>query len=500
MLLKGSCLDTLKTLPDNSIDSVVTDPPYELSFMGKSWDNTGIAYNVAVWQECLRVLKPGGHLLAFGGTRTYHRMVVAIEDAGFEIRDSIHWIYGSGFPKSLDVSKAIDKKPEALSTIGFKKWLGEQIANCGKPRKQIDDECGFTACSYAKTDGKDYWSTNHPTPEKWKTMKRVIGLSDEWDWIIPNNVAERGYVEATGGLAGGTGNTVGNFTGKQLSNKAISPEAQQWQGWGTALKPAHEPIVVARKPLIGTVANNVLTYGTGALNIDGSRVGYASGEVNFDRVQRQKHSEGAIEGAFGASALIGKEVATYKPEGRWPANVILDGSEEVLAGFPATDKGKYRVVQNDEGRLDESQYRIKPTKGTIRDFGDEGSAARFFYCAKASKSERNAGLEGLPEQMLTGRDEGQDAMQVPYKTRSKVTANIHPTVKPLALMRYLVKLVTPPGGTVLDPFLGSGTTAVAAILEGFEWIGCEMTEEYWAIIEARVAWATDKAGKNDTLF
>lgn len=206
-------------------------------------------------------------------------MVVAIEDAGFEIRDQIMWIYGSGFPKSLDISKSIDKKPELAHTRKFKLWLAEQIEKSNKTRSEIDVECGFTACSYAKTDGKDGWSNNHPSKEKWLKMKEVIGLSDEWDWVITDNVEERGFIEPTGGLHGGTGNTVGKWEGgKQLSDNAISPDAKKWQGFGTALKPAHEPIVVARKPLIGTVADNVLTYGTGGLNIDGARVGRAEGD------------------------------------------------------------------------------------------------------------------------------------------------------------------------------------------------------------------------------
>lgn len=369
MILKGNCLDTLKTLPDCSIDSIVTDPPYELGFMGKSWDASGIAYNVEMWRECLRVLKPGGHLLAFSGSRTYHRMTVAIEDAGFEIRDQIMWLYGSGFPKSLDVSKAIDKAAGAeREVVGQRQGRGNEASGAGHE------------------------------------YRIKAGLMD--------------------------------------ITAPATPEAQRWQGWGTALKPAHEPICVARKPLTGTVASNVLEWGTGALNIDGSRVG-------TELLPAQKAGQAKI-GTFERTEMI-----TPEREGRWPANVIHDGSDEVLAGFP-----------NDAGR--------------------------FFYCAKASKSERNAGLEGMPEQMLTGRDEGQDAMQVPYKTRSKVTANIHPTVKPIALMRYLVKLVTPLGGTVLDPFLGSGSTAVAAILEGFDWVGCEMTEDYWPIIEARVQWAENQ--------
>ena len=355
MLLKGNCLETLKTLADNSVDSIVTDPPYELGFMGKTWDASGIAYNQDLWAECLRVLKPGGHLLAFSGSRTYHRMTVAIEDAGFEIRDQIMWLYGSGFPKSLDVSKAIDKAAGA--------------------------------------------------------EREVTG-------------------QAKAGIASGQGNAVGGP--KPLIDKKeipVTPEAQRWQGWGTALKPAHEPICVARKPLTGTVASNVLEWATGALNIDGSRVGTETlgggtmpdlrdvGRMSKEAIGIDKLSFGQTSGA--------KRIEHPEYTGRWPANVIHDGSEEVLAGFP-----------NDAGR--------------------------FFYCAKASKSERNAGLD---------------------------KQNFHPTVKPLALMRYLVKLVTPPGGTVLDPFLGSGSTAVACVLEGFDWIGCEMTEDYWPIIEARVEWA-----------
>ena len=385
MLLKGNCLETLKTLDTASVDSIVTDPPYELGFMGKSWDNSGIAYNQDLWAECLRVLKPGGHLLAFSGSRTYHRMVVAIEDSGFEIRDQIMWLYGSGFPKSLDVSKAIDKAAGA--------------------------------------------------------EREVIGIS--------NN-----------GIAGGTGEHAGEpgkygFNEKFQITAPATPEAQQWQGWGTALKPAHEPIVVARKPLIGTVANNVLTYGTGALNIDGSRVGTSGGTVGVPNGKSIKQSGRTMSGGEQSQVTIEQINA-----GRWPANVIHDGLDEEWS--------------------------------------------RFFYCAKASKSERNAGLDlgefplrnyteankmgGAGDTMLTGSGNPRDSRK----------QNFHPTVKPLALMRYLIKLVTPPNGIVLDPFLGSGTTAVAATLEGFDWIGCEMTEDYWPIIEARVEWAQTETGK--TLF
>ena len=402
MILKGNCLDTLKTLPDCSVDSIVTDPPYELGFMGKSWDNSGIAYNQDLWAECLRVLKPGGHLLAFSGSRTYHRMVCAIEDSGFEIRDQIMWLYGSGFPKSLDVSKAIDKAAGV--------WRGR---------------AGAVVSENGSMDGPNYERTPKKPP--------------------------------------------------------FTPEAQQWQGWGTALKPAHEPIVVARKPLIGTVANNVLTYGTGAINIDGSRVGTADG-FGVGAKGTSGFAAGYEGDGFVASTL-----------GRWPANVIHDGSDEVLEGFPDTApsrQGKPRGTAK-KGLFANSKFNKVGTEHN----DNGGSAARFFYCAKASKSERNAGLEGLPERIVNEiTPPGTQGANSPRAGagRNGATQNFHPTVKPLALMRYLIKLVTPPNGTVLDPFLGSGSTAVAAILEGFEWIGCEMTEDYFSIIEARVAWAMNQ--------
>ena len=398
MLLKGNCLELLAEMPDNSVDSIVTDPPYELGFMGKSWDNSGIAYNVELWSQALRVLKPGGHLLAFGGSRTYHRLASAVEDAGFEIRDQIMYLYGSGFPKSLDVSKAIDKA-------------------AGSERK---DRTVVTAGKSGSHENPTRHVTNAGTP--------------------------------------------------------ATPEAQQWQGWGTALKPAHEPIVVARKPLIGTVATNVLTYGTGALNIDGSRV-ETTEKLSIGSNNRQ-------------NALINfgmkdnKETQEQNLHGRWPANVIHDGSEEVLEGFPNSKPGgsTNNNIRKNEGGL----FGLGGDNGVNVYYGGEGSAARFFYCAKASKSERNAGLEGFEDKARPTMGNGIGGQPNQQIENNK---NIHPTVKPIALMRYLVKLVTPPNGTVLDPFLGSGTTAVAAILEGFNWMGCEMTEDYWPIIEARVAWA-----------
>ncbi len=330
-------------MPSCSVDSIVTDPPYGLSFMGKKWDYDVPATDV--WAECLRVLKPGGHLLAFAGTRTQHRMAVRIEDAGFEIRDMIAWVYGSGFPKSLDVSKAIDKSAGAEREV-----VGSKL---GRPGMAKD------------------------------------GRNQSFD---------------------GSVNTYG--TGGVLSTDITAPAtdaARQWQGWGTALKPALEPITVARKPLIGTVASNVLEHGTGGLNVDACRVG--DEKVEKGRAGRSECDSNAL-----GKKLMGTSEQEWHT-GRWPANLIHDGSDEVV--------------------------------GLLND------AARFFYCAKASKRDRDDG-------------------------------NIHPTVKPTDLMRYLCRLVTPPGGVVLDPFMGSGSTGKAAMLEGFRFIGIERDAQYLEIAKARI--------------
>ena len=389
-ILHGNNLDILPTLPDNSVDSIVTDPPYELGFMGKKWDSSGIAYSVELWTECLRVLKPGGHLLSFGGSRTYHRMVVGIEDAGFEVRDMISWISNKTFPKSLDVSKAIDKAAGAEREI-------------------------VTSYSAAKQKGSVAWSG------KDRSNGQGSGFGETAHVTIPK-----------------------------------TPEAQEWKGWGTGLKPAVEPIVMARKPLIGTVVHNVLTYGTGALNIDGSRV------ATTDNL-----AGGTYGGTFGAerdeNGNVPKAIGSGD-KGRWPANIILDehtaGSLDKQSGH-LHGSGNISDVENDKGAgYEASGYEISYNGRANRDFGVKGGgASRFFYVAKASKRDRNEGLE---------------------------QSNIHPTVKPTALMEYLVKLVTPPNGTVLDPFTGSGSTGKAAILNGFDFIGIEMTEDYLPIIDARL--------------
>ena len=385
----GNCIEVMRTMADNSVDSIVTDPPYELGFMGKSWDSTGIAFNVEVWTEALRVLKPGGHLLAFSGSRTYHRMAVAIEDAGFQIRDQIMWIYGSGFPKSLDVAKQLNK----MAGVEFDTQPASGV--------------GFM------------------------------------------NATDDGY----------------NTTLNQLVQTGKStPEAVTWQGWGTALKPAHEPIVLARKPLIGTVAANVLEWGTGGLNIDGSRVG------NDERINTPT-SATANRVAMGEYWRTDAEptVAT----GRFPANLIHDGSDEVLELF--------------------------------------GESARFFYCAKASKKDRNEGLDGFEGQSIGAKGNGLARICVtcnastiqgcdcPDRTYVNPTRqNHHPTVKPTDLMRYLVKLITPPNGIVLDPFTGSGSTGKGAVMEGFNFVGIELDPDYVAIATARIQHQLDNI--EPTLF
>jgi site-specific DNA-methyltransferase (adenine-specific) len=346
-ILVGDCRESMATLEPESVDAVVCDPPYELGFMGKKWDASGIAYDLEVWRQALRVLKPGGHLLAFSGSRTYHRMACAIEDAGFDVRDQIMWLYGSGFPKSHDVSKAIDKAAGA--------------------------------------------------------EREVVSRSET-------------------GIAGGTGKHAGQADayGYAATFNITAPatdDARRWSGWGTALKPAHEPICMARKPLAGTVAANVLRYGTGAINVDGCR-------VQTDEELRRAVGGWQTEYVGGEQ----KPINTFDlhPDGipgRWPANVLHDGSDEATEG--------------------------------LRD------AARYFYTAKASGEDRDEMIGDVPK-------------------------NVHPTVKPTDLMRYLVRMVTPPGGLVLDPFTGSGSTGRAAMLEGMRFIGCELSPDYAEIARARI--------------
>jgi len=430
-LIHSDCISAIKTLPENSVDSIVTDPPYELGFMGKSWDSSGVANSVEMWSEVLRVLKPGGHLLAFSGSRTYHRMVCAIEDAGFEIRDQIMWVYGSGFPKSLDISKAIDKQ-------------------AGVEREIV--------ASYETHD------------------IRNAGLMDKKGNLIVNKTAPN------------------------------TDLAKQWDGWGTALKPAHEPIVMARKPIVGTVANNVLNYGVGGINIDASRVGYTD---DYDKKHQEdiRKGTGTFFGGSGESKSNQKDI-----QGRWPANFIHDNSDEVVALFPDT-KGKTGMNQQASSRgLYEGGESFGDTK--INDgITDTGSAARFFYCAKASKRDRNEGLDGFDTKEIAGKGNGLarkctscfasviDGCDCPDRTFVNPSrANHHPTVKPTSLMQYLVRLVTPKDGVVLDPFMGSGSTGKACVYEGFNFIGIDQDLDYVGIAQARIQFAQESKDSELPLF
>jgi DNA modification methylase len=377
----GDCREMLRELEADSIDAVVTDPPYGLSFMGKEWDH-GVP-GVEFWREVFRVAKPGCHVLAFGGTRTFHRLAVAIEDSGFEIRDCVMWVYGSGFPKSMNIGKAIDKAAGAV-------------------REKI------------RTPYQDKYFAGMGDSRPWSDRAAIVGFHEH------------------------------------DSKTPATADAARWNGWGTALKPAWEPIIVARKPFAGTLAANVLANGTGALNIEGCRV------PGTDHIGAWTN---AVSTNIGAGKYVNPEqshrvdLSSYAPSGRWPANLIHDGDPEVLKLFP------------DE--LD----------------GDSGSAARFFYCAKTSPADRDDGLDDF---------ERKNNMRVnaPRKNEDEKHAtrrgNHHPTVKPTDLMRYCVRLVTPPGGLVLDPFMGSGSTGRAALLEGMRFHGVDLSPEYCDISAARI--------------
>ena len=410
----GDCREILRGLADNSVDSVVTDPPYELGFMGKKWDGTGIAYDVSVWEECLRVLKPGGHVLAFGGSRTFHRMAVAIEDAGFEIRDSIAWISNKTFPKSLNVSKAIDKK-------------------LGAEREVVGSKLGLPGYHLSVSDGGQALGKGVSS----STLKTRLAASQ---------------ITAPG-----------------------STEAKQWDGWGTGLKNVVEPIVMGRKPLVGTVAANVLVWGVGGLNIDASRVA-----GNVPSVPQPKTGGGIFSGKGGRNGEL-----SSAPSGRWPANVILD---EYSAGLLDEQSGVSKVGGAGRSKDGAGGSFGGGQNSELNHYGDSGGASRFFYCAKASKRDRNEGLGEM--EIVQGKrthSGGEDTRGRPVPQNR----NIHPTVKPTALMRYLIKLVTPPGGTVLDPFTGSGSTGKAALLDGYKFVGAELTEEYLPIIEGRLTWAQE---------
>jgi site-specific DNA-methyltransferase (adenine-specific) len=398
-LYQGNMLDMLEVIEPNTIDSIVTDPPYELNFMGKGWDNAGVSFNKDTWKKCFDVLKEGGYLLAFGGSRTYHRIAVAIEDAGFEIRDTIMWLYGSGFPKSMNIGLAIDKKNGVES--------------------------------------------------------KVVGTNPNYR---PNS-GKKGYL--------------GETTFRQTEGMAYKKEASnKWQGWGSCLKPSFEPIIVARKPFKGSLVDNVIENGVGGINIDECRVEI---DMQNDPGLRKSKAINTTTSFFGNER--GKELGMrerHNPAGRFPANTILTYDEndfdEVCGGFPNTKTGwtNKDITKTKENIVVDFKNKVGFTGNH---YNDSGSASRYFYCAKASKKDRDEGLEEFK--------------------------NTHPTVKPTELMQYLVRLVTPNGGTILDPFNGSGSTGKAVMYEnkernkGYKYIGIELTEEYLPIAQARIEYASN---------
>lgn len=411
-IINSSMLELDKHIKPNNIDSIVTDPPYELNFMNKGWDNAGVSFNKDTWKKCYEVLKPGGYLLAFGGSRTFHRIACAIEDAGFEIRDTIMWLYGSGFPKSMNLGLAIDKKNGVESKV-----VGE---------------------------GK-------------------------------SGVSSRAYQseETT---------TAGKYEIKQATN--------EWQGWGTCLKPAFEPIIVARKPFKGSLVDNVLEYGVGGLNIDECRVELQENETIAKNVEYKdiKQSDG-----WGTKKCITEQ----SNQGRFPANLILTYDEtdfdEVCGGFPNSNKPNGSITNpnlhnslGDNGIF--NKYSDKQPLWNA--YQDSGSASRYFYCAKASKKDRD---EGLDEFKNTTVNDGRNTpIDNAFQRGETPRKNIHPTVKPTTLMQYLIRLVTPKGGTVLDPFMGSGSTGKAVAYENnerdanYSFIGIELIKEYCDIAQARI--------------
>jgi len=456
------CLNVLKMMIEDEVfvDSIVTDPPYELGFMGRSWDSTGIAFQKETWELCFKVLKPGGHLLAFSGSRTYHRMAVAIEDAGFEIRDQVMWLYGSGFPKSMNIGKAIDKKNGVQGDV-----IGTR-----------------------------------------KVTSSDIGQKSGWNHLNTDR---------------------GDYEYREIMN--------EYKGWGTALKPAHEPLVLARKPISEkSVVDNVLKHRTGGINIDECRVEYAD---ENDRSGWHKTGGGGKgyqdSDTFKIRKITSEEIKERTKDGRFPANVIHDGSDVVKDIFPKTGtkgKAKYpdtnpdfrdqgrqskenmgidklsfgqtenvkRKTVNRQPRKDDKVWTnnnsgMKSLQYTI-EYEDSGDASRYFYCAKTSKAERNQGLDNLPTKKassMPGRRNPNDMKD--SKIDNDVTGrfvtqkkNIHPTVKPIKLMKYLCRLITPKGGTVLDPFMGSGSTGMAAKEENFDFVGIEKEEEYFNIASARI--------------
>lgn len=478
ILYHGNMLDMLNVIPSNSVDSIVTDPPYGLTtivkrfgkensvpaqfgsdgafsrlskgFMGKEWDGSGIEYNVDTWKKCYEILKDGGYLLAFGGTRTYHKIASAIEEAGFEIRDCIMWIYGSGFPKSMNISKGLEAREK-----------------------------------YGKANTR---------------TKRVVEQSCE---------GESYRIKQTNN--GAMGEVIDTTRKHYLPSTEL---AKKWQGWGTTLKPAYEPIIVARKPFAGSLVDNVIKNGVGGINIDECRI-KTNGESIAKNVsfKNQKQSEG-----WGTKKCVTELCANV---GRFPANLILTYDDntykEVCSGFPITSGGKIKLnsevkrkgIKEDGSSFNSKTCGFDVNKGTgLCNYGDSGSASRYFYCAKASQKDRNEGLEEFEDKIkvFNGKSSSSSKeMKDVEKRFTTITKNTHPTVKPTQLMQYLVRLITPKEGTICDPFMGSGSTGKAVMYENkerdanYKFIGIELMDEYLPIADARIKFAKNSKDKEENI-
>jgi DNA modification methylase len=582
---EGDCVEQMRQLDEASIDAIVCDPPYGLEFMGKEWDRLGDVRQVGddtfqevksygakvrhggtasygggieaaraqqewheAWaREALRILKPGGHLLAFGGTRTYHRLACAVEDAGFEIRDSVIWLYASGFPKSLNLDRfrgesfcGCDGDRELLSvrqgdpapqgSTGEGASLRVQVqrdqsgSGLGEARPQGSGSGEATGGSAGReessVEGRDHLQAPEGEPQRSAVRASAeVGVADGSEGrlrdgaSVGDGATGRAATDESGNGASPRPRPAaqrGNES-RTLADQRLTQDGRSWpdcsrcglpvvpRGLGTALKPAHEPIIVARKPLSGTVAQNVTEHGTGALNIDGCRVGSENMSAEWDRDWNEN------TGPMGERySQDGREAGKQVPDGRWPANVALSPE-------PAEELDR-QSGELKSGKLTADNQRNGGWAGTVNAYGtaerggtgeydeNSGGASRFFYCAKASRGERNAGLGHLPATRRA--DEGYGSIQEPKLDRAAprenwephVTQNGHPTVKPIDLMRWLVRLVCPPNGTVLDPFVGSGTTGIAAVLEGFDFIGIEREPEYAEIAKARIGWWAKEEG------
>jgi DNA modification methylase len=502
-VVQGDCLDVLRTLPDASVDAVVTDPPAGIAFMGKKWDHdkggrtAWIAWMAEIAAECLRVLKPGGHALVWALPRTSHWTATAWEDGGFEIRDRVAHVFGSGFPKSMDVSKAIDKAGgDSQDHLEARKALAREIREKREMSGVTRSDLALWFPQYSAVTAN--WERQDdgfrvPSEDAYSVLVSRLGVADNWRGMVRAEDLRR--LESDNGQdRRNDGTVIGlGHSGREWS--ATTEAAKQWQGWGTALKPAMEDWWLCRKPLIGTVAENVLRHGVGGLNIDACRIPANDGVPLFGNGRREAVSSYAD--GLGCDGRTGE----VSHAGRWPANLVYDGSDEVVALFPDSkgQQGDLKGHKNDRQPPNGCFGKMAPANDH-QARGDSGSAVRFFqacppdiegdrlyYCPKASRADRNEGLDDPGPQFQHGA-----TLRKIENTRT--TGNGHPTVKPTSLMRYLCRLITPNGGLILDPFMGSGSTGKSAIMEGFRFIGIEQDAEYCEIARRRLAHAAANVG------